>query len=66
MCPHDDVYVNGNCRKCAHIHQARYRARGRLGVAILKAAEARGLTGAQAIALLQGIDGAIVQEYKRR
>ena len=56
MCAHNDIYTNGECRTCDREKQATYRRRRKLAMALLRAAEARGLTGAEAIAVLQNAD----------
>jgi hypothetical protein len=55
-CGHNNIYMNGECRDCDREKQARYRRRRRLGMALLHAAEARGLSGGEAIALIQNAD----------
>jgi len=55
-CGHTDIYPSGVCRDCTKVYQARYRRRRRLGMALLKAAEERGLSGGEAIALIQNAD----------
>lgn len=66
MCDHNDIYVNGDCRACAREYQAKYRRKQRLGVALLKAAEARGLSGYEAIAVLQNADYQTLQECQAK
>ncbi|OMB88860.1 hypothetical protein A5741_01425 [Mycolicibacterium conceptionense] len=61
MCAHTDIYLNGECKVCDRESQAKYRQRRKVGMALLHAAEARGLTGTEAVALLQAIDGATVR-----
>lgn len=61
VCAHDEIYLNGECKVCDREAQARYRNRRKIGMALLHAAEARGLTGAEAIALMQAIDGPTVR-----
>lgn len=61
-CGHDSFYTNGECRECDREKVARYRKRRKLGMALLHAAEARGLTGGQAIAVLQNADYWTLQE----
>lgn len=56
MCAHDDIYTSGDCRTCSKEYQAKWRRRNRLGRALLDAAEARGLSGSEAIAVLQNAD----------
>ncbi|MGY4710165.1 hypothetical protein ACXDF8_11520 [Mycolicibacterium sp. CBM1] len=55
-CGHDDIYTNGGCKTCDRVNQQRYRRRRRLAMALLHAAEARGLSGLEAIAALQNIE----------
>lgn len=61
VCAHRDIYLNGECKVCDREAQAKYRQRRKVGMALLHAAEARGLTGAEAVALLQAIDGPTVR-----
>jgi hypothetical protein len=60
VCDHTDIYTNGDCKPCDRKRNDRYRRRQRLGLAMLQAAEARGLTGSQAIAVLQRADYALL------
>lgn len=66
MCAHNEIYLNGECKTCDREAQAKYRKRRVLAMSVLRAAESRGLTGNQAIELLQAVDGSTVQEYRRR
>ncbi|MFA5608077.1 MAG: hypothetical protein WDA07_12970 [Leucobacter sp.] len=49
-------------REASRRRQEKHRRRARLGIALLKAAEGRGLSGEEAIALLQRADYATIQE----
>ncbi len=63
-CGHDpkDIYPSsGDCRACTKEYQARYRKRLKLGMALLRAAADRGLSGYAAIALLQNADPATIE-----
>lgn len=51
-----DVLSNGVCRACDRTNQKRYHKRRKLAMALLHAAEERGLAGGEAIALLQNAD----------
>lgn len=57
-----EYYLDGESKEATRARQARYRRRQRLSMALLHAAEARGLSGAEAIAALQHIDYAALQE----
>jgi hypothetical protein len=61
VCTHVDIYLNGHCKTCDREAQAKYRQRRKAGMALLHAAESRGLTGAEAVALLQAIDGRTIR-----
>ncbi|SHU12364.1 Uncharacterised protein [Mycobacteroides abscessus subsp. abscessus] len=57
MCAHNDERpTDGVCRTCERDRNGRYRRRVRLAMALLHAAEARGLAGGEAVALLQNVD----------
>ena len=60
-CGHNDIYTNGGCKTCDRVNQERYRRRRRLAMALLHAAEARGMSGTEAIAAIQHIDYATLQ-----
>ncbi|MDH6242525.1 hypothetical protein [Mycobacterium sp. OTB74] len=55
MCAHDEVYLNGQCKTCDRERNDKYRQRRKLAMALLHSAEARGLSGTEAIAALQNI-----------
>ncbi|MCF6387294.1 hypothetical protein L2K20_09945 [Mycobacterium sp. MBM] len=57
-----EFYLNGDSKEATRARQAKYRRRQRLSMALLHAAEARGLSGAEAIAALQHIDYAALRE----
>jgi hypothetical protein len=40
---HSDFYTNGECRPCAHAHQAKYRARVRAAMQLARALEDLGV-----------------------
>lgn len=61
-CGHTNLYPSGVCRDCTKTYQARYRRRCRLGMALLKAAEGRGLSGGEAIALIQNAEYSTLQK----
>lgn len=62
MCIHNaQPYSNNECSECDKNRQKVYAQRRKVGMALLHAAEARGLTGSEAVALLQAIDGATVR-----
>lgn len=56
MCGHTEIYRNGDCRDCDRQRTARYRKRRKLAMALLHAAEDRGLSGMEAIAVLKYVD----------
>ena len=58
MCTHNDGkrYSDNQCATCDRERNDRYRRRKRLAMALLHAAEARGLSGSEAIAVLQNAD----------
>jgi hypothetical protein len=62
LCTHEKTYANGACRDCDRAAQARYRRRRRLAMALLYSAEARGFSGAEALALIQHADPVTVRE----
>lgn len=57
-----EYYVNGESVELTKARQRKYRRRQRLAMALLHAAEARGLAGFEAIAALQHIDYTALQE----
>lgn len=57
-----DTLPSGHCRHCARINEKRYDKRRKLAMAMLHAAEARGLSGGEALALLQHADYATLQD----
>lgn len=61
-CGHTDSYPNGRCRTCSHHYQYRYDQRRKLAMALLHTAEERGLSGGEAIALIQNADYETLQE----
>lgn len=62
MCDHTDrLYANNECSACDRNRGDRYRRRRRLGIALLHAVEARGLSGSEALALIQHADFATLQ-----
>lgn len=61
MCAHTEIYLDGHCKTCDREAQAKYRQRRKVGMALLHAAESRGLTGTEAVALLQAIDGPTIR-----
>ena len=65
-CGHIDTYLNGICRDCDRDNQKRYQKRRKLAMALLHAAEARGLSGGEAIAVLQHADYRTLQECQTR
>lgn len=66
VCAHDDIYTNGECRTCDREKQARYRRRRRLGMELLRSAEARGLSGYAALALLQNADPVTIESCQAK
>lgn len=62
MCGHNDIYLNGECKSCDREAQAKYRKRRKLGMALLHAAEARSLSGEEAIRLLQYAGPDVIQQ----
>lgn len=62
MCAHDRRYADNQCVQCAKDRQARYRRRQRLAMALLHSIEERGLSGAEALALIQNADYWTLQE----
>jgi hypothetical protein len=62
VCEHNDrLYANNECATCNRARSDRYRRRRRLGIALLHAVEARGLSGSEALALIQHADFATLQ-----
>ena len=62
VCAHNDKrYGNNECATCDRERNDRYRRRRRLAMAMLHAAESRGLSGSEAIAVLQHADYATLQ-----
>ena len=57
-----DYYTNGENATLTKARQAKYRRRQRLSMALLHAAEARGLSGTEAIAILQHADFQTLQK----
>ncbi len=57
-----DRHGDTECRQCWKRRQHSYRSRQKLGMALLRAAETRGLSGGEAIALLQNADYWTLQE----
>lgn len=53
--PPGNVYANGRCIDCDNANKARYHRKQKLAMALLNAAESRGLSGTEAIAALQNI-----------
>lgn len=51
-----DTLPDGDCRECDRQYQAKYKARRRLAMALLHAAEDRGLSGGEAISVLRNVD----------
>lgn len=66
MCAHNDIYTNGDCRSCDRERNDRYRRRRRLAMALLHAAEARHLSGFEAISILQNASYSTLQECVSR
>ncbi|BBY82294.1 hypothetical protein MPUL_34520 [Mycolicibacterium pulveris] len=62
-----EYYVStGESKEATRARQAKYRRRQRLAMALLHAAEARGLSGGEAIAVLQNADYKTLQECQSR
>jgi len=55
-CGHDRLNADNRCKQCARDRQAKYRRRVRLAMALLRSIEERGLTGSEALALVQNAD----------
>jgi hypothetical protein len=66
VCAHIDIYKSGDCKTCDRDRNDRYRRRRRLGMSMLHAAESRGLSGGEAIALIQNADYDTLQECQSR
>lgn len=66
MCAHNELYSNNDCKVCDRARNDRYRRRRRLGMALLHAAEARGLSGGEAIALIESADYWTLQNCQAR
>ncbi len=61
-----EYYLNGESKELTRARQRKYRRRQRLAMALLHAAEARGLAGYEAIAAIQHIDYRALQECVSR
>ncbi len=66
VCAHSEIYVSGDCKTCDRERNDRYRKRRRLGIALVQAADARGLSGTEALAVLKYADYDVLQECQRR
>jgi hypothetical protein len=71
VCAHNpniytEIYADGSCKPCDRERGLRYAKRRRLAMALLHAAEARELTGGEAIALIQNADYRTLQECQTR
>lgn len=62
----DEYYLNGENATRTREYQRKYRRRQRLAMALLHAAEARGMSGYEAIAALQHIDFPALRECAAR
>ena len=63
MCTHNSkLYANNQCAACDRERNDKYRDRRKLAMKLLRTAEARGLCGQDALALLQEASYSTLQE----
>lgn len=63
MCTHNSkLYANNVCAACDRDRNDKYRDRRKLAMKLLRTAEARGLCGQEALALLQEASYSTLQE----
>ena len=65
MCGHDDIYPSGDCRTCSREYQKRYRAKQSKGMLIIKAAEERGMTAADALKIIAEAPIEVLHHFSR-
>lgn len=58
--------IQGGCSECWENRQATYKRRRLLGMELLRTAESRGMTGSEAIAVLQAVDSATIRAVVAR
>lgn len=55
MCAHNDFYTSGDCRTCGRERHDKYARRRKLAMQLLRVAEARGMSGYEALAVLRNV-----------